>query len=80
MQWTLNDLIVLRDAGVAIDRELFDSVLEYENKNFNLAPCSTCNTPSLGQHASFCDRASILWDIEWYEILRQRELEPVGGE
>lgn len=75
MQWTLKDLMVLRDAGVAIDRELFDSVLEYENCNRNFAPCSICNTPSLGQHASFCDHASILWDIAWAEILRQRQLE-----
>jgi hypothetical protein len=75
MQWTLQDLIALRDAGVAIDRETFDSVLAYENCNRNLSECQLCKTPSMGQHASFCDRASILWDIEWYEIIRQRELE-----
>ena len=80
MQWTLHDLIVLRDAGVGIDRQIFDSALAYENCNRDFSECHICKTPSLGQHASFCDRASILWDIEWHEILRQRELEPVGDE
>jgi hypothetical protein len=73
MQWTLQDLVVLRDVGIAIDRETFDSVLAYENCNRNLCGCSVCKTPSMGQHASFCPRASLLWDIGWYDLHQQRE-------
>jgi hypothetical protein len=73
MQWVLQDLVFMRESGVLIDRETFDSVLAYENCNRNLIDCLVCGTPSMGQHASFCPDASVLWTVNWFEIVQARE-------
>jgi len=73
MQWVLQDLMFLHEAGVAIDRQSLDEVLEYENRNYSLCHCRVCGTPALGQHASFCERASILWEPDWYRRIVQED-------
>lgn len=72
MQWVLTDLIFLRGARVAIDADTFASVLEYENRHYDFAPCE-CGTKSLEQHSMDCRRASILWETRWFEIVQARE-------
>ena len=66
IQWTLYDLIVLRDAGVAIDRELIEAALAYENIHRDIAPCD-CGAVSFTPHLSTCPRASVLFESNWYE-------------
>jgi hypothetical protein len=56
-------MTLLYEAGVLIDREIYESALRYENCNRNLAECSSCLTPPNGQHASECPFASILWRL-----------------
>lgn len=76
MQWVLQDLMFLREAGISIDRETFDSVLAYENCNWGLYDCALCGTPSMGQHANFCKLASILWESDWYQRVQEVEDRP----
>ena len=62
VQWVFQDLIFLREAGIRVDPDLFKSILKYENKNYNFAPCE-CGARSLEQHHMECPWSSVLW--EW---------------
>ncbi len=72
LQWVLTDLIFLRGARVAIDADTFASVLEYENRHYNFAPCE-CGAKSLGQHLMDCRSASILWEPDWYRRIVEED-------
>jgi len=73
VQWTIQDLSFLHEAGVAIDRQTLDEVLEYENRNYSLFDCTVCGTPALGQHANFCERAAILWELDWHRRIVEED-------
>jgi hypothetical protein len=69
--WHLADLVFLRrECGVAIDADTFALVLEYENRNYNFAPCD-CGARSLEQHRMTCPSASIMFEPDWFERLRR---------
>jgi hypothetical protein len=71
--WVLNDLILLVDAGVKIDREVFDEALEYENSNYSLIECpeQNCHAPVFGQHTPVCAKGSILWEPDWHRRIAE---------
>ena len=73
VQLILEDLIVLRDAGVVIDDEMFGSVLRYENMHRNFSPCPDCDVTTFSQHDPVCRYASLLWEPDWYEIVQARD-------
>jgi hypothetical protein len=72
-QWTIHDLILLKDAGVLIDAADFVSVLRYENLHRNFSACSHCCAVTWTQHQPSCPWASVLHDKNWFEILQGRE-------
>jgi hypothetical protein len=67
---TLNDLVFLKDAGLAIDALDFTQVLEFENKHRDFSPWHKCGVTG-AQHDLECPRASILTLPDWYERLKQ---------
>lgn len=75
MQLVVADLMFLRDAGVVIDEEMFESVLRYENMHRNFAPCPDCRVTTFSQHDPQCRYASVLWLPDWFEIIQAREID-----
>jgi hypothetical protein len=73
VQFVLADLMFLRDAGVVIGDEMFESVLRYENMHRDFAPCPDCRVTTLHQHDPVCRYASVLWSPNWFEIIQARE-------
>ncbi len=73
-RWCLNDLVLLRDAGVMIDADIFAEAFEFENRNYlSVAlPCDECGAAPLKQHDLDCSHASILVLPDWYEELQRR--------
>ncbi len=69
MQWVLQDLMFLREAGIGIDADLFAQVLESENTHRNFAPCTGCGVRTFGQHLSYCPWASILFEENWFKVV-----------
>jgi hypothetical protein len=73
-QWTLHDLVFLKENDVAIDGEIFEFVRAEENTHRDIAACSGCSVRTFGQHDPSCPRASILFEPRWLEILTHREV------
>jgi hypothetical protein len=75
VNWTLNDLILLREADVAIDTDVFAAAFEYENRNYTSValPCVDCGATPLAQHSIECKHATILVLPDWYEEIQRRE-------
>jgi hypothetical protein len=65
---SLNDLVLLRDAGVKIDADIFAEAFHYENKHRNLGPCFECGARTFDQHELACSHATILAMPNWYEL------------
>jgi hypothetical protein len=74
MVWTIQDLVLLKDAGVEVDADLFLGALEYENLHRDFSSCRGCAAITGSQHQPSCTRASILFDEDWYEALRLRAI------
>jgi hypothetical protein len=74
MAWTIQDLVLLRDAGVKIDPDAYLEALGYENLHRDFSSCRGCAAITGTQHQPSCIRASILFCADWYEILRQHEI------
>jgi hypothetical protein len=74
MAWNIQDLVLLKDAGIKIDADTFLQALEYENVHRDFAACKGCAAIAGTQHQPSCTRASVLFDADWYEILRLREI------
>jgi hypothetical protein len=75
MQWTIHDLILLKDAGIRIDAADFASVLACENLHRNFSACPDCCAVSFTQHQPSCRWASVLWLPDWFEIMQARDRE-----
>jgi hypothetical protein len=73
-RWCLDDLILLREAGVQIDTDIFAAAFEFENRNYLsiTSPCNECGAAPLKQHDFACSHASILVLPDWYEELKRR--------
>lgn len=69
-QLTLEDLVRMRERGEPISQTLLESVRHYENKHLDFGPCDFCSATTFKQHAEWCDRASILWEENWYEVVK----------
>lgn len=69
-EWTLDDLMLLREAQITIDEETFASALHYENMHRGFAACSDCGAITFTQHQQSCPRASVLWSPDWFEKQR----------
>jgi hypothetical protein len=69
MSWTVDDLMLLKDAGVQIDADIFAEAFEHENKNYTsiALPCDGCGAPPLAQHSIECKHATVLALPDWYE-------------
>jgi hypothetical protein len=80
MARTIQDLVLLKDAGVKIDVDTFLEALEYENQHRDINSCRGCAAITGTQHQPSCPRASVLFDSDWYEILRQREIRDLTAE
>jgi hypothetical protein len=74
VQFVLADLMILREAQVRIDDEMFGSVLRYENMHRNVAPCLDCGVTTFNQHDPQCRYGSVLWLPDWFEIVQAREV------
>jgi hypothetical protein len=74
MAWTVDDLVLLREANVKIDTDIFAEAFEYENRNYlSVAlPCGQCGAAPLKQHALSCSHATVLVRADWYEELKRR--------
>lgn len=75
MRFTLDDLILLKDAGVALDAADVREVYVRENVNRSLLPCEHCDTPRGGQHLPNCPRESVLALENWYEIVSKQGID-----
>jgi hypothetical protein len=73
MQWTLRDLVFLKENDVAIDAGMLEFVRAYENMNRNIGTCEGCCAITFEQHQPSCPCASILFEPRWFEILLARE-------
>ena len=73
-RWCIDDLVMLREAGVHIDTDIFVEAFDFENRNYlSVAlPCDECGAPPLEQHALACSRATVLVRPDWYEELKRR--------
>ena len=69
-QKTLDDLVLMRDKGIPINPALFESVRHHENTQRDFASCFYCAAKTWEQHAKWCDRATILWEENWYEVVK----------
>lgn len=67
MNLNLQDLILLRDAGVAVSADEFLETLVFENTHRDFSPCGECGTETWGQHDMDCPRATVLWEPDWFE-------------
>ena len=70
-RWCIDDLILLRDAGVQIDADDFREAYRHENTHRDFSLCAHCGASTFQQHLPDCPRESILGDPRWYEILQQ---------
>ena len=68
-RWTLDDLVLLKEADVAIDADLFAEAYRHENLNRDFSCCTHCGAGTYQLHLPDCPRESILGDPNWYEIL-----------
>jgi len=73
MPVTLSDLTLLRFCGVAVDNDLLELGLAFENVHMNLGACWSCAAVTGSQHARACPWASILVEPDWYERVRGDE-------
>lgn len=69
MRWTIDDLVLLKDAGVRISAKDFFEVYRRENTHLDFAFCAFCGAGTFQQHLANCPRESILGDPNWYEAL-----------
>jgi hypothetical protein len=67
--WTLDDLVLFRDAGVKIDPVDLLEVYRRENIHLDFMFCVACGAGTFQQHLPGCPRESILGDPNWYEVL-----------
>ena len=68
--WTINDLILLKYAGVKIDTADFLEAYRHENTHRDFTSCESCGAGTGYQHLPDCRGETILADPRWYEILR----------
>jgi hypothetical protein len=68
---TIDDLIFLRKARIAIDEAMADEVRLWENKNRDLSACCECLARPSEQHDPTCPRASILFEPDWFDRVKQ---------
>jgi len=73
VNWTLQDLLFLREAGVVIDADLFEQVRTEENMHRDFASCSGCGAVTYSQHSSECPRATILFEPLWFELVKDHQ-------
>lgn len=69
MQFTVQDLVFLREVAIRIDEETLVSVRTCENTHRDFARCPGCGALRYEQHKQSCFRASILFEPTWYEFL-----------
>ncbi len=72
VQFTLSDLVRMREQGLTISREDFRNAFLYENKHRDFAACSGCGAKTFEQHETNCSRATGLVRNDWYEELKRR--------
>jgi hypothetical protein len=73
VQFTLSDLVRMRDHGLTISREDFRSAFLYENKHRDFSACSGCGAKTFEQHEMSCSRATVLMQPDWCEELQRRK-------
>jgi hypothetical protein len=71
-RWCIDDLILLRDAGVQIDADDFREAYRHENTHRDFSFCAHCGASTFQQHLPDCPRESILGDPNWYEEIKRR--------
>ena len=71
-RWTVDDLVLLRDAGVQIDADVFRSAYEHENTHRDFVFCQHCGAETFQKHLPDCPRESILAMPDWYEEIQRR--------
>jgi len=70
-RWTIDDLVLMCDAGVQIAEADFLEVYRRENTHLDFTFSEFCGAETFQQHLPDCRRESILGDPKWYEILQQ---------
>ena len=69
--FTVEDFVLLREAGVQIADADFLEVYRRENTHLDFTFCQRCGAETFQQHLPDCPKESILGDPQWYEILQQ---------
>jgi hypothetical protein len=72
MIWTIDDLILLREASIEIDAGLFAEVYRHENTHRECSSCKHCGAGTRQQHLPDCPRESVLGDPNWFWELKRR--------
>ena len=67
---TIDDLLFLKRAGVAIDSDIFTAAFEFDNRNRLSVglPCEACGAAPMAQHNLNCPHASLLASPDWFAI------------
>src|SRR5208283_3841901 len=73
-QLTLDDLVQMRERGEPISQSLLENVRHWENTHRNFGPCRFCSATTFKQHQEWCNHASLLFEEDWYEILKGRQV------
>jgi len=69
-QLTFADLFFLHENKIAVDVDDFASVLEHENKSWDIGSCGECGAQAFEQHQMECKHASVLWEPNWAETVK----------
>lgn len=67
---TIDDLLFLKRAGIAIDSDIFAAAFEFDNRNHRSigVPCEACRAAPMAQHNLDCPHASLPASPDWFAI------------